>query len=486
MKAKHCIASLFALAFTFAACDDTTDSIGNSLNTNIDGVTIETASFNVESQSVLADSVLSNSITGYLGKVKDPESGNYITGDFMTQFNCLEGFGFPEKDSIVTVTADSTTHFGTIQADSCVLRLFYTDFYGDSTQTMKLTAYEMGKTMNEDRNYYSNFSPIENGYLRQDGKGIKQNKIYSLTDYTVAENIRDSSTYTASIPIRLNDPYTDKEGRTYNNYGTYLMQQYYEHPEYFKNSYEFREHLVPGFYFESKSGLGNMAYIFATELAVYYKLWYADSVNRVSTAFWGTEEVLQTTKISNDEAKLKQLAEDNSCTYLKTPAGIFTELTLPVDDIIKGHESDTISTAKIVLQRINNSKISDYQLDVPTTVLMIPKDSLYSFFENREIYNNVNSYVASWGYSSGSSDNNYTFNNIAGMITAMKNSDHSSPNWNKVMLIPVEVSTTTSSSSSSVVTTKVTHNMALTSTKLVRGTATDSPIQISVIYSKFK
>ncbi len=485
MKAKSSLALLFGLALTFAACDETTDMIGNSLNTNIDGVAVEAATFNVESRSILADSVLSNSITGYLGKVKDPESGNYITGDFMTQFTCLEGFSFPEKDSVLTVDAEGNNHFGDIKADSCVLRLFYTDFYGDSTQTMKLTAYEMGKSMNEDRNYYSNFSPIENGYIRKGG--IQKNKVYSLTDFTVAENVRDTTTYTASIPIRLNEPYTDKDGKTYNNYGTYIMQQYYQHPEYFKNSYEFRENLVPGFYFESKSGLGNMAYIFASELAIYYKLWYADSVNRVSTAFWGTEEVLQTSKISNSKTALQRLVDDNSCTYLKTPAGIFTELTLPVEDIIKGHENDTISTAKVVIQRINNTNSSDYQLAVPKTVLMIPKDSLYSFFEKREIYNNINSYVASWGYSSSSNDNNYTFNNIAGMITTMKNCDRRSANWNKVVLIPVEVTTTTSSSTSSVVTTKVTHNMALTSTKLVRGTATgNSPIQISVIYSKFK
>lgn len=167
MKAKSSLALLFGLTLTFAACDETTDMIGNSLNTNIDGVAVEAATFNVESRSILADSVLSNSITGYLGKVKDPESGNYITGDFMTQFTCLEGFSFPEKDSVLTVDAEGNNHFGDIKADSCVLRLFYTDFYGDSTQTMKLTAYEMGKSMNEDRNYYSNFSPIENGYIRK-------------------------------------------------------------------------------------------------------------------------------------------------------------------------------------------------------------------------------------------------------------------------------------------------------------------------------
>ena len=46
----------------------------------------------------------------------------------------------------------------------------------------------------------------------------------------------------------MNKPYTAKDGNgvTYNNYGTYIMQQYYRHPEYFKNSYTFSTTSVPG------------------------------------------------------------------------------------------------------------------------------------------------------------------------------------------------------------------------------------------------
>ena len=90
------------------------------------------------------------------------------------------------------------------------------------------------------------------------------------------------------------------------------------------------------------------------------------------------------------------------------------------------------------------------------------------------------------------------------MITAMNAVDVSkrSANWNKVVLIPVTLTTTTSgtssnysyysyyygtsSSSSSTVVTKVSHDMSLTSTKLVKGTATDSPLKLQVIYSHFK
>lgn len=461
----------------FAACDDTTDNIGTSLTDVTDGVITSTSTFNVESSSLVADSVLSRSMTGYLGKVRDPETGSYVTGDFMAQFYSPENFKFPNADSIMSRSAE-----GTIIADSCELRLFFDKSYGDTTQVMKLTAYEMSKAMNEDRDYYSNFDPMANGYVRTDG--IHKDKVYSLTDYNVAQNVRGTSTYTPYITVKINEPYVAADGKTYSNFGTYVLQQYYTHPEYFKDSYTFRNHVVPGFFFKNKSGLGSMAYITSSQLNVYFRYVYNDSVYSSVGVFWGTEEVLQSTTITNDKDAIKRLAADESCTYLKTPAGIFTELTLPVAEIMTGHEKENIASAKVVLQRLNNETSNPYAFDVPTTLLMVPKDSLYSFFENRKLYDNITTYVASWGYSSSASANSYTFNNISGLITWMYNNKGKSDNWNKVVLVPVQVSTNTTTSSTTV--TKVSNDMSLTSTKLVKGTSSNSPIQISVIYSKFK
>ena len=155
---------------------------------------------------------------------------------------------------------------------------------------------------------------------------------------------------------------------------------------------------------------------------------------------------------------------------------------------MEGHENDTITSAKLELQRLNNKTTSDHAFDVPQQILMIPEDSLYSFFENNNIYNNKNSFLTKWSYdaANGNFDNSYTFNNISGMIAAMYNSDKKSANWNKVVLVPVQVSTTTTSSGTKTVV-KVSNDMSLTSTRLVKGTETDeSPIKINVIYSRFK
>lgn len=465
---------------TIASCDDTTDSIGNSLTDNMDMLKVTTDTFNVATRSIVADSVLSRSTTGYLGKIRDIETGNYITGDFMAQFSTLENYKLPEKDSIVSLQD------GEVIADSCSIRLFYTDYYGDSLATMNITAYEMNEPMKEGVKYYSNFDPIAEGLIRNDG--MKVNKTYTLTDLSISDEDRaDESSYTPNIKINLNKPYTDKNGVTYNNYGTYIMRMYYEDPDRFKNSYNFIHEVCPGFYFKTNDGIGSMAYITVSQLNIYFR-YLNDSTYVGTTSFSATEEVLQTTNISNDKQNIADLANDNTCTYLKTPAGIFTEITLPVDEITGNHSNDTINTAKISLTRINNNTHDEYSLSAPSTLLMIPKDSLYTFFENGDNVDYKKSFIATYS----SSTNQYTFNNISGMITYMadikkkglaENSNwlNEHPDWNRVVVIPVSVTT---NSSSQIV--KIVHDMSLTSTKLVGGSENPyEPIKINVIYSKF-
>lgn len=489
MKTRS-LAALLLLITILTACDDTTESIGASLTDNMDHLQITTDTFSITTRSVVADSVLSRNTTGYLGKIKDPETGAYITGDFMMQFNTLEDYFFPTKDSI-----ESKDELGNVYVDSCEIRLYYDDFYGDSLAAMKLSVYELAKPYEEGQNYYSNYDPFEQGYIREDG--IVKSKMYALTKMGLSDSLRKSSSYSPNIRIPLNDPYTDKDGKTYKNYGTYILQKYYENPEITKNSYNFIHQICPGFYVKIQEGLGSMATIYNSQLNLYfrYRSKYTrdnttkDTIYVGTTTFAGTEEVLQHTHITNDKQTISTLAADNSCTYLKTPAGIFTEMTLPVDEIVYNHENDTLNTAKITLSRINNNTHGDYTLSTPSTLLIVEKDSMYTFFESNKIADNKLTYLSTFA------NNGYTFNNISGLIRHMAEAKErglqSNPNWlalhpdwNKVVLVPVSTEYVTVGQNQ--VLAKVSHDMSMTSTRLVGGSANpNQPIRISVIYSKF-
>lgn len=487
MKILRLLTVLVIAALTFAACDDTTEEIGGSITNKIDNINISDSAFNVTTKSIVAGAVLSRNNTGLIGKMKDPETGNYVKGDYMTQLSVLPTFDVDTLDYI------KQANKGSIEADSCYLLVSYNASYGDTIAPMKVTAYEMTKPMSEDQEYYSNYDAFKEGWVSETNQHWSSN--YNLSNTSDVKNFK----------IYLNKEYK-KDGKTYKNYGSYIMQTYAEHPEYFKTNYKFLHNVCPGFYIKNVGGTGNMAKIWNTELIFYWKKTIkakdgvTDSTGIGYNRFDGTEEVLQLNKIENDTENLKKLASQEDWTYLKSPAGIFTEVTLPIEDIMKGHEKDTLNTASISFPRLNNADEDNaYNFATPSTILMVQKDSLQSFFEKSKLADNRTSYTASYSRT-GTYKNAYTFQNIANLVSAMYKNKGKGENWKKVVLVPVNIITTTQGYTT--VISKINHDMSLASTRLIVGTddsdkdyTTDKktgkkvasgPIRIKVIYSKFK
>lgn len=481
MKILRLLTVLAIAALTFAACDDTTEGIGGSITNDIDNINISSAVFPVATKSMVSGAVLSRNNSGLIGKMKDPETGNYVKGDYMTQLGVLSSF---DVDTVAIKQANN----GSIEAYGCYLLVSYNASYGDTIAPMKVTAYEMTKPMTEEQEYYSDYDAFKNGWVSESNQHWSCN--YNLSNTSDVKNFQ----------ISLNKPYT-KDGKTYNNYGSYILQTYAKHPEYFKTNYKFLHNVCPGFYIKNVGGTGNMAKIWNTELIFQYKRQYTtkakdgvtDSiiVDSLYNRFDGTEEVLQLNKIENDTKNMEQLASQKNWTYLKSPAGIFTEVTLPIEDIMKGHEKDTLNTATISFPRLNNeNEDNPYNFATPSTILMVQKDSLQSFFEKSKLADSRTSFTTSYS-TSGTYKNAYTFQNIANLISAMYKNKGKSENWDKVVLVPVSIITVTQGYTT--VITKINHDMALASTRLKRGVITTdssgkktSPIQMKVIYSKFK
>lgn len=485
-----CIVSLFT------ACDDNTGTIGSSLTNLEDIVTVSDGTFNVTSKSALAGTVVAHSFSGALGNVKDPETNVYVTANMMSQFYCLPEFkAFPPKDSVIVDENNIPV------ADSCEVRLYYTNYFGDSLAVIKIKVQEMAVPMKENVTYYSDFNPREANMVRTDEGRMEFDRVYTLADKNFSDSLKGSSKYVPNIQLTLNREYQNPQypGVKFKGYGSYIMHQYYEHPEYFRNSRTFVDHVCPGLFFEVLGGVGSMANIYLTQLNVYYSYKYKSTEHKFHawSSFPGTEEVLQHSQIINDEYTLNDLVNDETCTYVKSPAGIYTELTLPVDayttsggDVMKGvfneeHVNDTLNLASVELPIIKNP-LSDYEyaLNSPSSLLMVEADSLASFFAKNKVADSNTAYIATVGTSS------YTFPNISSLIQQMHNnrikgelldpqwkSKH--PNWNKVYLVPVDFEYNSNKEISRVV-----HDISLQSARLKRGTE-EQPIKMKVIYTRF-
>ena len=472
MKTRK-IAAIACLAMTIAACDEDTSTIGSTLTTDSDIIAVTTGSFGITTRTLVADSVLSKNKDCYFGDIIDPETGTRVKSEFMTQFNMTEALAMPEKSTI------ATGQDGDIVADSCVIYMLFdrSSCYGDTLTAMKMRVSELNQPV-EDKIYYTDFDPRKEGYVRE--SGLTKNQMFTISDLTVKDSIRNlgSNYYNDRIRIKLDDEYTDKEGNSYDNFGTYIIRNYYAHPEYFKNSYSFIHNVCPGLLFESADGVGLMARFSEIDLLTYFNYTIDDSTYYSVIVSSSTEEVVQTTKVTNDKQAIRELADDSSCTYMKTPAGLFTEVELPIDEITANHENDSLLSAKIVFHRLNNKYATGSNaLNVPSTILMVQKDSLYTFFEKNKVYDNTSSFTTALA------NNAYTFSNIANLITFIHRTKAEQtaidpnwtalhPDWNKVVLVPI---TTTSSNTS------IGNELGLTTTRLEK-----EGLTIDIVYAKFK
>lgn len=484
MMRKLLMAGIAILTIAISSCDEDTNTMGYSLTSDADRFSLIPDTFQIDStKSIKADSVLARSSYSYLGRIKDPETGAYITSDFTTQFTVLEkekNYIFAPKKDITSLDTD-----GEPVATSCNLIVIINSYLGDSLTAMKLMVEELDKPIEENKLYYSNFDPEANDYIRNDG--LKQAKMYSMVDLTLSDSARAArlnKNYYSYINIPLNKQYKAKDGTVYKNYGTYLMRTYYQHPEYFKNSISFIKNVCPGFYFKTVDGQGVMAEVLNVQMEVKFKYKSNDKEYDGSKIFYGTEEVMQTTHIANENGKIDSLVNVKNCTYLKTPAGIFTEVTLPVEQIKKGHINDSILSAKITFQRMADlNKKTDELLSDATQLLMIERDSLYSFFEKNNVTNNRTSFLAVFN----ATLNTYAYNNISSLINHMWSiRGKGSKNWNKVVLVPVKTSTVSTSSYTSATVTGINNEMGITSTRLVGGIKNPDNPTISIIYNQSK
>ncbi|MGN1353343.1 MAG: DUF4270 domain-containing protein [Alloprevotella sp.] len=476
----------------FVACDDDTAAIGTGVMPGNDNVATSQSTYVINSRTIATDSVLANSNDSYLGCVIDPETRAKTTSNFLAQYYLLDNTRLPDRDKLVYEPN------GDIRVDSCDVRVYIKSYYGDSLQTMKLRVQELdtNKIVKEYIPYYSNLDAAD---FYTTGKGATASMAYAVKDLTRPDSITENAGYYRSFIVRM-----PKE------FGLRLMNKYYENPAFYSNAYQFIHHVCPGFYFETQGGVGSMIEVQTSTLNLYFPYHttneagndtIVDGLQRMAA----TSEVIQQTIIDN-EIPAEMLSTDNDYTYIKSPAGLFTELELPVSEVLAGeHYNDTINSATLTLSRYNNSTADEHNLPAPTDILMVRKANLYSFFEKNSLPNTADSFVATFN----ESYNAYSFSNISRMITTIKQErdegagvtlqddeptrlrkyavwEQANPDWNKVVLVPIKTVYTTSTNYYGQATKtllSVKNQMGMYSTRLKGGQ--NGLITMDVVYSRF-
>lgn len=448
MKAKYALIAL--LAITFFGCDDNTAGLGLGMfpgsDQNING---KLTTYDVTTESVPAGQIYAKSNIGYVGKFTDDLFGTYQAG-FLSELNCTKGMTFPgvyngtafDSDNKLTQTMvgedgdakdkediefveDNGKIIGNIH--TIELYLWYSSYFGDSLTASRLSVYELGgngkETLNKDNAYYTNIDP--NDFY--DPQNILGTKAYTAVDLSVKDSIRKLSTYVPSVHVSFEKDAAIRIGKE-------IIKKAYKSGTNFDRD-KLKE-AFKGIYVKGDYGDGTILYIDDVQMNVVYKCYAVDSITglklkkkvleenettpRDSTyygyrMFNSTREVIQANSLDNDQAAIEKCIKDPDLTYIKSPAGIFTQVTIPVSEIAENLQGDTLNAVKLGIPIYNETSDKKFGMTKPRSVLLIRKKYKDTFFEKNQLSDGTISSL--FNYADNTlSFTQYTFNNITQMI----------------------------------------------------------------------
>lgn len=448
--------------FTFTAllysCDDSTTGVGDFVS-NLDKIEAFSDTYKVTSRTHKLDKVYSRTNKAYLGKYTDPYFGQY-SANFITQINCPENFELPEKLKEIT---------------SASLELYYTGFYGDSLATLTVQVDELDKKITDEDTdlYYTDFTPEK--YYNENSNCIAK-KSYAAVDKSVSDSIRNTSDYYPSIKIDLGK-----------DFGKRIENLYRSNPEYFKDAYSFINNVLKGFYVHTTQGDGSVVYIKDIWLRLNMKYETKsqttgnDTIVEGNTVLAASKEVLMSTRLYNAEEQLDKLVNDKKHTYLKTPAGLCTEITLPINEIYDTHKEDTLNSVTLSIKKYRyagNENSNTFTMGIPQNVLMVRKGDIDTFFEQNKTYDNKTSFLGTYS----SNTNSYTFSKlnrlISNIFSEIRSGEEYTEDRDKVLLIPV---TTETDAEGNII--GVSHDMEVNAAKLFGGEDGEE-LNIEIVYTK--
>ena len=187
-----------------------------------------------------------------------------------------------------------------------------------------------------------------------------------------------------------------------------------------------------------------------------------------------TPEVIQINQIQN---KNDILLQDNAeFTYIKSPAGVYTEVEFPLTE-----KADKINNQALNLAKFKVTALPDedadrrYKLTPSPYLLLVNKDDLKDFFEQRKVPDNVTSFYAQLDQTTYT----YDFGNLSPMINHYKKENDNKIKDLTYVLVPIDV--TISNINNQATITAVYNQMTPTATTLLKS---PTKMKMELVFSK--
>lgn len=388
MKSKLLLLSMVALAIV--SCNDDLKMIGSTIQPDSDRMTVYADSFMLTAKTIEIDSIYARSTAGYLGNFYEPLFGS-LKSDYMSQFYCPDNFKFKEEPNDGVI-------------DSVEFQLAYVQSLGDTLTPMHAQVFQITKDL--PKNFYTNINPRE--YC--DKSILLGEKTYTAFDESLSDAIKKEIAE-GKRPQYVRIPFSQAFGQNFYNATI-------KTPEHFKTQETFNKYFK-GVFVTTNQGQGNILYVLETSINFFYKFTVNEKnkdgkdttyIKKTSEKFAVTPEVLQLNQFKNGD--LEDLLKPNDrLSYLKTPAGVFTQVTIPLAKMAEKIEDRILNNMEFSVKILPQDSW-EYSLTLRTSknVLLVPKDSMQTFFKERKINDNMTSFLAEY------KNQSYNFGNIVNLL----------------------------------------------------------------------
>lgn len=395
----------------FISCDDSLKDLGFTIQPEKDRITVSADSLFLRATTVDVESLLPE---GMFSKTKNPVLGQYIDSlfgtiksDYVGQFYYPEGNNFPEDNVII---------------DSVKVAVFYNSWIGDPLAPVKLSVYEINKDLPVS-SHYTNFDPAK--YVDMTSGPIGESN-FTAANIEVPREEREQPNYYHRAFVDLPKSIGERIhylSETIEDLDTDSFQ------EYFKGLYM------------TTDLTGSIVTVDYTYLYIYYN--YLDkngSSTKEDTIRPGnlrlntTPEVIQINRIKNNNDKL--LEENDEYAFIKSPAGVFTEIKIPLSEKADKIKNQALNQAKLKITALpQKDSEHKFKLSPSPYMLLINKDDMKEFFEKRRVPNNVTSFYAQLDQTTYT----YNFGNLSAMINHYKKENDGEIEDLTYLLVPIDL-----------------------------------------------
>ena len=349
---------LFAICLAAYACSDSDNGIGLNIRPDADIITPIIRTFDVATDTKPFDGGVYANATMYL--VGRHDNTRYGT----TEASLLAAVTYPEQNLEIPEGA---------VADSLQLRLSVAAHVGNDA--LQLTVYKMNSKLN--------FGEKQHTDINVDSYVDFAQVLGSETFSTAAINQIDTTLKNSGVPyIYVNlKPETAEQ----------LMAAPYTSEAAFQDFFN-------GIYIASTAG-NTMLYVATADLILKYRA----GGETTTLVFPSNNEVKKVNRISHDG-----LATPDTATYIYSPAGLYSQVSIPLSEILEticSNPQKTPALNAVYLTVEAEAPQGADSLPLPAYLALVPESEVISFFEN----NNLPDQKKSFYTILTSTDNKYAY-----------------------------------------------------------------------------